>query len=338
MSAVRIRVNPRHLPLIATTGVCLLLYLGACLRYDSFFSSRVLVNLVADNAFLGITAIGMTFVILSGGIDLSVGSMVGLTSILTAALVTQHGLHPVLAAPLVLGTGLLIGAAMGCLIGFFELPPFLVTLAGMFLARGLGFVISMESIPISHPLYNRLSEMALPLGPSVSLPLTAIVFLAMTVLAAALAYYSKFGRTVYAIGGSEASALLMGLPVVRTKVLLYAFSGGCSSLAGLVYTLYTFSGYASAGTGLELDAIAAVVIGGTLLTGGVGYVAGTLIGVLILGIIQTAIVFEGTLSSWWTKIAIGLLLFVFIVLQRVLSQARGGRTEAHFAAEQGESP
>src|SRR5439155_24200266 len=120
--------------------------------------------------------------------------------------------------------------------------------------------------------------------------------------------YTGFGRKVYAIGGTEQSALLMGFPVGSTKLWLYALSGFCSSLAGVAYTFYTSSGNATAGTMLELDAIAAVVIGGTLLSGGVGYVFGTLIGVLILGLIQTIITFEGTLSSWWTKIAIGALL------------------------------
>ena len=120
-----------------------------------------------------------------------------------------------------------------------------------------------------------------------------------------------------AVGGSEASALLMGLPVARTIVLVYTFSGFCSALAGVVFTFYMLSGYGLHATGLELDAIAAVVIGGTLLTGGVGYVSGTLFGVLILGIIQTLISFDGSLSSWWTRIVIGALLFVFCLLQRL---------------------
>jgi len=132
-----------------------------------------------------------------------------------------------------------------------------------------------------------------------------------------LAQCTAFGRAVYAIGGSEASALLMGLPVGRTTVRVYTFSGFCSALAGVVFTFYMQSGYGLHAVGLELDAIAAVVIGGTLLSGGVGYVAGTLFGVLILGIIQTLISFDGSLSSWWTRIVIGALLFVFCLLQRL---------------------
>ena len=133
---------------------------------------------------------------------------------------------------------------------------------------------------------------------------------------------TRFGRTVYALGGSESSALLMGLPVARTKVLVYVVSGFCSGLSGLLFSFYTLSGYSLTAIGTELDAIAAVVIGGTLLTGGFGFVWGSVLGVLVLGTIQTIITFEGTLSSWWTKIFIGGLLLVFIILQRLLTARR----------------
>jgi len=135
-------------------------------------------------------------------------------------------------------------------------------------------------------------------------------------------HFTRTGRTVYAIGGSGQSAMLMGLPVSRTKVLVYVISGFCSAIAGVLFTFYTLSGYSLTAVGMELDAIAAVVIGGTLLTGGYGFVLGSLLGVLVLGIIQTIISFEGTLSSWWTKIVIGALLLVFIVLQRLLTARR----------------
>jgi simple sugar transport system permease protein len=211
---------------------------------------------------------------------------------------------------------------MGCVILYFELPPFLVTLAGMFLARGLGYVIRLDSVSINHPFYTKLSDLRLPLSSGVDMPATAIFFLLTFGVALYLAQLTRFGRNVYAMGGNEQSAVLMGLPVGSTKIRVYGLSGFCSALAGVVYSFYTSSGNPNAATGLELDAIAAVVIGGTLLSGGVGYVAGTLIGVLIFGIIQTAITFQGTLSSWWTKIAVGLLLFVFILLQQVVQPRR----------------
>jgi simple sugar transport system permease protein len=316
---VKLRIARTHIPLLTTVTVFVLLYATASLRYPGFLSWPVFRNLFADNAFLGLAAIGMTFVILAGGIDLSVGAMIGFTSILIAKLSAQQ-VHPMLAitVAVILGTGL--GAGMGALIRFMALPAFLVTLAGMFFIRGLGFVISLKSVTIKHPCYAAMSDFSLQVFPVVT-----GLFLIALAAAIYLAHYTRFGRNVYAIGGNEPSALLMGLPVGCTKVSLYAMSGFCSSLAGVAYTFYTSSGDASAGTMLELDAIAAVVIGGTLLSGGVGYVFGTLIGVLILGLIQTIITFEGTLSSWWTKIAIGMLLMAFILIQRVL-QYRAARS------------
>ncbi|MFB9640655.1 ABC transporter permease subunit, partial [Streptomyces spiralis] len=151
---------------------------------------------------------------------------------------------------------------------------------------------------------------------------SVVIALAVVLVAAYMLHYTRLGRNVYAIGGSEQSALLMGLPVARTKIAVYTISGFCSALGGVLFSLYTLSGYGLNALGMELDAIAAVVIGGTLLTGGSGYLLGTVLGVLVLGLIQTIISFEGTLSSWWTKIFIGLLLFVFILLQRLISARR----------------
>ncbi len=311
------KLNVQQLPLFATAAVFVVLYAIAAFRYPGFFSARVLANFFTDNAVLGIVAVGMTFVILGGGIDLSVGGMIGLSSILLARLIETSHLSALLAAMLLIVLGAGFGAAMGALIQFFALPPFLVTLGGMFFARGLGFVIALQSISISNPTYAQLAEWRLPLWGKIGLPLTAIVFILVFVLGLFLAHGTRFGRNVYALGGNENSALLMGLPVAATKIGIYSLSGALSALAGVVFTLYTFSGNPTAGNGLELDAIAAVVIGGTLLTGGVGYMAGTLLGVLIFGVIQTALTFEGTLSSWWTRIAIGGLLLIFILLQKV---------------------
>jgi len=211
------------------------------------------------------------------------------------------------------------------LIQVFRLQPFIVTLGGMFLARGLCYVISIDSISITDPAYTALSEYRLALGEETFISLSGIIALVTLVIAIFVAHYTKFGRTVYAIGGNERSALLMGLPVARTKILVYVLSGFCSALGGILVTLYMLSGYGLHALGMELDAIAAAVIGGTLLTGGVGNLIGTLIGVLILGVIQSLIAFDGSLSSWWTRIAIGLLLFLFCLLQRVIERSGLGR-------------
>jgi len=149
---------------------------------------------------------------------------------------------------------------------------------------------------------------------------TAIIFLIVVLIAVFISRFTGFGRNVYAIGGSSSSSLLMGLPVSRTRVSVYAINGLLSGLAGVVYTMYTSAGYSLAGIGMEMDAISAVVIGGTLITGGVGFIEGTVVGVLIIGIIQTFITFQGTLSSHWTRIFVGSLVFAFIILQRSLSK------------------
>lgn len=319
----RARLDPRLLPLAVTVGLFGLLAAYGSIAYTGFLSAQVFANLFIDNAFLLIVAVGMTFVILSGGIDLSVGSVIAFTTIVSASLVEHHHWSPLVVIPLVLALGTGFGAFMGLLIQRFRLQPFIVTLAGMFLARGACYLISIDSISITDEWYAAVAQARVPVLPGTSVSLSALLALVVLVVAIWLAHATPFGRTVYAIGGSESSALLMGLPVARTIVWVYTLSGLCSALAGVVFTFYMQSGYGLHAMGLELDAIAAVVIGGTLLSGGVGSVVGTLFGVLTLGLIQTLIAFDGSLSSWWTRIAIGALLFVFCLLQRVMEARRG---------------
>ncbi|MCI2260013.1 galactofuranose ABC transporter, permease protein YjfF [Xanthomonas indica] len=309
-----------RLPLAITVALFVAMLATGGVLYDGFLAPQVLANLLIDNAFLCIAAVGMSLVILSGGIDLSVGAVLAFATVLSASLVERHGWSPLAAIPLVLLLGSAFGAGMGLLIQRYRLQPFVVTLAGMFLARGASTLISVDSIPITDPLYTAIAQARLPLGGGASLSVGALIALAMVALGMWLTQYTRFGRCVYALGGSEASARLMGLPVEATRVRVYAFSGFCSALAGVVCTFYMLSGYSLHAQGLELDAIAAVVIGGTLLAGGSGYVIGTLFGVLILGAIQTLIVFDGTLSSWWTRIVIGGLLLLFCLLQRLLTR------------------
>ena len=327
---MKLPVSAKYIPLLATALVLVGLYTLGCVSFDNFGSLRVLVNLVGDNAFLGVAAVGATFVILSGGIDLSVGAVVAFTSIFIASAV-EKGMNPQLAIVLALVLGALFGTSMGLLIRIFHLPPFLVTLAGMFLARGLGFVIAPQSVGITHPFFlEKISEgLAIPLNDRVSIPFTATCYVVIFLLALFVAHYTKFGRFIYALGGDEQSATLMGLPVGRTKVLIYSVSGFCSALAGVVYTFYTQSGDPASCVGLELDAMTAVVIGGTLLSGGVGFMSGTLMGVLILGLIQTLITFKGDLNTWWTKIVIGMLVLAFILLQNFIANASARLKTAH---------
>src|SRR5690554_4608287 len=311
----------QYLPVVVTFSLFIMMFAVGSFRYTGFLSAQVFLNLLIDNAFLLIIAVGMTFVIISGGIDLSVGSVIALTTMVSATLI-QNGWSPVIVIPLVLLMGAAFGWVMGAIIHYFKIQPFIVTLAGMFLARGLCSVINIYTITIDNAFYVRMAQTKVHLPGNNVVSISVIIALIVVLIGIYLAHYTRFGRNTYAIGGSEQSALLMGLPVARTKILVYMFSGVCSALAGVVFTFYMLSGYGLHAMGMELDAIAAVVIGGTLLTGGVGYVMGTMFGVLIQGVIQTIISFEGTLSTWWTKIVIGLLLFLFIVLQRLLSTQR----------------
>lgn len=310
----------RRLPVLVTAALFLAMYLTGLSRYQNygFDDPQVFLNLFIDNGYLLVAAVGATFVILSGGIDLSVGSVIGFTTMLTAWLVQDVGLPLLLVIPISLGVGAFGGFLMGYVIHNFEIQPFIVTLAGLFLFRGLCLVISKESIAINDSAVSSLAETRVSLGLG-DLSIGALV--ALVVLAAAfyLLHYTRFGRRIYAVGGNEQSALLMGLPLGGTKIAVYTLSGFCSALAGLLFMLYIQSGDPLHAVGMELDAIAAVVIGGTLLTGGSGYVLGTLFGVLVLGLIKSIIQFEGTLSSWWTKIATGVLLGVFILIQRVMT-------------------
>jgi simple sugar transport system permease protein len=321
-------INARYLPVLVTAALLLALFIAGGLQFEGFASTRVVLNLFTDNAFLAITAIGMTFVILAGGIDLSVGAVVALSGVVAAILVEQFGWHPLLAIPLVIVLGAGFGAGMGALIHYYRLQAFIVTLAGMFFARGLATALSAQSIPIEHGFYDAVNDFGftLPGGGWVgSATLALIVLLGVAIW---FAHYTRSGGYVYALGGNAESAALMGVPMARTRIMVYALSSTLAATAGVVYTFYTASGYALAGVGLELDAIAAVVIGGTLLTGGYGGIAGTLLGVLLMGLIQTYISFNGQLNSWWTKIVIGALVLAFVALQKLLAHSADRRQSA----------
>jgi simple sugar transport system permease protein len=263
---------------------------------------------------------------LTEGIDLSVGSMIALTSVASAALLENVGLSPFIVLPLMLLMGIVIGGGMGAIIHYFKVQPFIVTLAGFFFARGMAFVISLDAIPIRDPFYRTMALTRIPIPgfERAFLSIGAVVALIVLVVGIYVAHFTRFGRTVYAIGGNEQSARLMGLPVGRTKIAVYAISGFCSALAGIVFSISLLSGHGLYAQNVELDAIASVVIGGTLLSGGYGYVFGTLFGVLVTGLIQMLIQFNGELSSWWTRIAVGALTLIFIGVQSYFTHRREG--------------
>lgn len=302
-------------PTFAALTILVLLFAGAELYFGNFVTPSNLSALLLDNAYLLILAVGVTLVILTGGIDLSVGSVMAFTGILCAKLLSE-GVPAVVVIPVMITGGAAIGLLLGVLVQYFDVQPFIATLAGLFLARGLAFVVSLSSIRVEDPAVLWLQATRFRLGDWYITP-TGIMALLVVAVGVFVTHLTRFGRTIYAIGGSEQSARLMGLNVARTKVLVYVISGVCGGLAGLSLTAYSGAGYPLNGVGTELDTIAAVVIGGTLLTGGRGYVLGSMIGVLVFGTIKSVISFMGADQSW-TRIIIGVLLLLFIVVQRMI--------------------
>jgi galactofuranose transport system permease protein len=315
------RVRGRYLSPIASLVLFVIMFAAVIGRYDFASPTQVFLNLLVDNAYLIVLAVGMTFVILTGGIDLSVGSVVALSTVIVATTLKAGWPMP-LAVGTVLVVGPLLGLMMGLVIEYFDVQPFIVTLAGMFLARGLCYVISVDTLPINDPTLRAFGLNYVYLYEDKFIRWTVVIALVVVVVAVYVLHETRFGRTVYAVGGNRQSAQLMGLNASRARVSVYAISGLCASLAGLLLAVQKLSGYSLNGIGLELDAIAAAVIGGVLLSGGVGFVLGSLIGVLVLGTIETFVTAEN-LDSYWTRIMTGVLLLMFVLVQRLLVRRPG---------------
>lgn len=319
-------VASQYFSFFVTIVLFIILYAAGMFVYKGFLRPQVFFNLFIDNAALIIVTIGITFTLLIGGIDLSVGAVVALCCMVLAYLMENTAIPLLLALPLVLLIGVAMGAVQGYFITKFDMQPFIVTLAGMFFARGLTAVISRETISITDKTYMAIAAERISVFGLGFISIGAAVAIVCLIIGSIVLKYTKFGRTVFAIGGSESSASLMGLPIFKTKIMVYVISGFCAALGGIVYSLIMLSGYTLHGLGMEMDAIASSVIGGTLLTGGVGFLPGTLIGVLIQGVILTFITFQGTLSAWWTKIVVGVLLCVFIIMQALVTERKNKLT------------
>ncbi len=329
------KIDGNSFLLMITIVLFVIMYvIGMIVFADKNFGKlQVFLNLFINNAGLIVAATGMTMVLITGGIDISVGSVIAMTCMLLAWMMENKGIGAIPALLIVLVVGLIFGLAQGFLIAYLKIQPFIVTLAGMFFARGMTAIISTEMISIKNNLFlawanakiylpfggriNRKGVMIYPyIYPSVVL---AILILLLFFI---ILKFTKFGRSVYAVGGNEQSALLMGLNVKRTKLKVYVINGFLGAFAGFLFCLNTCAGFVEQAKGFEMEAIASAVIGGTLLTGGVGNVFGSLFGVLIKGTIETFITFQGTLSSWWTKITIAVLLAFFIILQSILAKRK----------------
>ena len=297
-------------------AVFLAVYIIGGRLYPTMQKPQVFFNLFINDSSLLLVSIGMTLVILTGGIDLSVGGVIALVTSASAVML-RSGVSAYIVIPLMILIGVSLGSFLGWIIQDLKVQPFIATLMGLFFARGLAYIISLTSVPIKDEVYKAiaLTPIYLPFLPKTYIYATTLVGPIMLLVAIYLTHFTRFGRTIYAIGSNEQSATLMGLPVRRVKIMVYAFSGFCSALAGIVFSISLLAGYGQFATGMELDAIAAVVIGGTALTGGVGNVIGTLFGVLIHGTTVSILQFNGTLSSWWTRIVVGVLTLLAIGVQ-----------------------
>jgi len=321
LGAATRRARGRYLSPLASLVLFVVMFAVVVTRFDFASPAQVFLNLLVDNAYLIVLAVGMTFVLLTGGIDLSVGSVVALSTVIVATTL-RAGWPTPLALALVLVAGPLLGLLMGLVIEYFDVQPFIVTLAGMFLARGLCYVISVDTLPIDDPVMRAVGLNYVYLYEDKFIRWTVVIALVVVVIAMYTLHQTRFGRTVYAVGGNRQSAQLMGLNASRARVGVYAISGFCAALGGLLLAMQKLSGYSLNGIGLELDAIAAAVIGGVLLSGGIGFVLGSVVGVLVLGTIQTFVT-AANLDSYWTRIMTGVLLLVFVLVQRIVVRKPG---------------
>ncbi len=322
----KLTANPSTLPTLASLVIFVGMVIYGETAYGKILQYSTISNLFINNAHILILAAGMTMVIVTGGIDLSVGAIVAFSSV-AGVMLANAGLNPWLAVALMVLIGSAFGLFSGVLIQYFNVQPFIATLSAMFLARGLAAILSTdaEKLDKESPIRLLAAKIKLIDGPKVNdLEITAGVLIAVVVVLAAfyLMHRTRTGRTAYAIGGSESSAVLMGLPVHRTKLWLYVISGTLAGLASVVYTSRIGVGQNITGEGWEMQAIAAAVIGGTLLTGGAGYVLGSVVGSLVLGLMIVLITRDGSVPPEWTTIITGGILLAFVLLQRAVTAAQ----------------
>jgi galactofuranose transport system permease protein len=316
--------TPRDLATVGRNGVLIaltLLILFGALRYDGFFGAYNLQSVVRYNSMFALIALGMAFVIIAGGIDLSVGSVAALASVLAAHL-SQYGVLAALLLPVLCAAAL--GLINGLLVTRLRIAPFVATLAMLLAARGLALLAAgNESVSVNAG--NGFTEIGQ--GDVLGLPAPGVLMVAAFIVGWLLLERSVFGRHVLAVGGNEEAARLLGVDVERTQLAVYTMCGACAGMAGVILAAQFGAGQPTEGLGWELSAIASVVVGGTLLTGGLGTVGGTLAGALLLGVVFNLLNFENgrgviSLSAYWQSVIRGAFLLLVVMLQRGLQKRR----------------
>lgn len=332
------KINSNTLLLLITVALFIVMYGAGCVVYGhkGFTHFQTFLNILINNAGLICVTCGMTCIMLTGGIDISVGSLIAMDCMILAVGMERWNMHPVLLMILVLVIGVIFGLVQGYCIGYLQIQPFIVTMAGMFFARGMTAVISTDQVAISNEFFVKLAniKIQIPFGAYTNkkgvlqipyIRVAVVVALLVLLIIFFMLKYTKFGRSLYAVGGSEQSASMMGLDAKKIKLKAYVLSSFLCSIGGICYCMNTMSGNVQQATGLEMDAIASSVIGGTLLTGGVGNVIGSFFGVLINGTISTLVKTNGKLLSSWSSIAVAALLCFFIVLQSVFAKLKNSK-------------
>lgn len=329
-STKKVRMTDTNLLLVITIVVFVVMYAGAVLFLKKgFLKPQTFFNILNSNAALIIASCGMSIVMITGGIDISVGGVVALVSMSCAVYLDYMGGNVFTSMLIALGIGLAFGAVQGYLVAYLDIQPFIVSLAGMFFARGMTTIVHTAPFNVENPAFVALKDTRIIIPGLGTLnkkgvyvdayvEIGAIVAILIVILLFLMLRWTKLGRSFYAVGGNRQSALMLGINVKRTRFLSHLICGLLAGIAGYVYFLYVGSGSASHATGMEMNAIASSIIGGTLLTGGVGNIFGTFVGVLSLSTIQNIVSSIGLDQAWWTGITVAAMLCVFLVVQSII--------------------
>ena len=322
--------------LLLTITICtfVVMYIFGMIAFGGgFLNPQQFFDIFNNNAYLIIVSFGLTLVMITGGIDISVGGTIALITMTTVVFMEDHGGGILSSLLISLGIGLLMGAVQGYCVAYLKIQPFIVTLAGMFFTRGMTTIVSKVPRTATNEAFNKLKDLQLNI-PGVGhytrngtfinsyIEVGVIIVIVVFVLLWAMLKWTRFGRNLYAVGGNSESALMLGINVQKTKFFAYLLTGILAGIGGFVYLLHTGAGNASNATQAEMQAIASSIIGGTLLSGGVGSVVGTLFGVMSLKTINSIVVASGLREPYWQSITIGLMLCFFILLQSVILSYR----------------
>ncbi|MBO6108931.1 MAG: sugar ABC transporter permease YjfF [Eubacterium sp.] len=329
------RMNESNLLFTITVVIFVLMYVGAIVfQGGGFLSAQTFFNILNDNAALIIGSLGMSVVMITGGIDISIGGVAALVSMSCAVYLDKAGGNLVVSLLLAIGIGLLFGLVQGFLVAYLDIQPFIVSLAGMFFARGMTTIVNSEPFNVAHegfmnlkdthiivPFLGRTNRKGFYIDAYVEVGV--IVAIVLVVLMFILLRWSRLGRNFYAVGGNANSALMLGINVKKTRFLSHVICSVLAGIGGFVYFVHVGSGSPSHATGMEMDAIACSIIGGTMLTGGVGNILGTLFGVLSLGTIKNIVASAGLGEAWWTGITTAGMLCLFLIIQSVVMAVKG---------------